>query len=126
MLARMYWKKVVSKGNRCYQVTKLENFKRSEELPEKYTDNAPCMYMFTDYFSRTDQSACANALYMCYPTTKPDEPVHAVIGLNQLLTESEKEDVVKWMKICGARLTSINKKLAKQNEGWAGEGFDAI
>lgn len=120
MLARMYWKKVVSKGNRCYQVTKLENFKRREELPEKYTDNAPCMYMFTDYFSRT------NALYMRYPSTKPDESVHVMIGLNQLLTEQEKENAIKWMKICGARLTSINKKLAKQNEGWAGEGFDEI
>ena len=118
MLARMYWKKVVSKGNRCYQVTKLENFKRREELPEKYTDNAPCMYMFADYYQ--------NALYMHYPSTKPDEPVHVVIGLNQLLTEQEKENAIKWMKICGARLTKINKKLAKQNEGWAGEGFDEI
>lgn len=126
MLARMYWKKVVSKGNRCYQVTKLENFKRREELPEKYTDNAPCMYMFTDYFSRTDPSTYPNALYMHYPSTKPDEPVHVMIGLNQLLTEQEKENAIKWMKICGARLTKINKKLAKQNEGWAGEGFDEI
>jgi hypothetical protein len=42
------------------------------------------------------------------------------------LTEQEKENAIKWMKICGARLTSINKKLAKKNEGWAGEGFDEI
>lgn len=114
MLARMYWKKVVSKGNRCYQVTKLENFKRSEELPDKYTNSAPMMEPFGD----------AQLIRFATSNNKPLE--HIMFREGSLLTEQEKENAIKWMKICGARLTKINKKLAKQNEGWAGEGFDEI
>ena len=114
MLARMYWKKVVSKGNRCYQVTKLENFKRSEELPEKYTNSVPMMEPFGD------------AQRIIFTTQKTNTLVNITLREGCLLTEQEKENAIKWMKICGARLTSINKKLAKQNEGWAGEGFDEI
>jgi hypothetical protein len=114
MLARMYWKKVVSKGNRCYKVTKLENFKRSDELPEKYTSNVPMMEPFGD----------AQLIRFATSKNKPLERIMFREG--SLLTEQEKENAIKWMKICGARLTSINKKLAKKNEGWAGEGFDEI
>jgi hypothetical protein len=41
MLARIHWKKVVSRGEQYYQITKLENFKFEEELPEKYINNLP-------------------------------------------------------------------------------------
>ena len=114
MLARMYWKKVVSKGNRCYQVTKLENFKRRDELPEKYTNSIPMMVPFRD------------AQHIGFATSKTNDIEHIMLRVGSLLTEQEKENAIKWMKICGARLTSINKKLTKQNEGWAGEGFDEI
>ena len=122
MLARMHWKKVVSRGKQCYQVTRLENFKREEELPEKYVNNLPCMSVVVDHFS--DSNQCA--LQISYPETKTNTTEYIIFRVGNLLSASEKENAVHWMKICGKRLTSINKKLAIANADWAGEGFDEI
>ena len=122
MLARMYWKKVVSRGKQCYQVTKLENFKCEEQLPEKYVNNLPCMSAFVDYFGDSNQYA----LHISYPEQKTNVQTHMIIRVGNLLSASEKENAVHWMKVCGKRLTSINKKLAIANDDWTGEGFDEI
>ena len=122
MLARMYWKKVVSRDEQYYQITKLENFKRREELPEKYVNNLPYMSAFVDYFSDSNQYA----LHISYPEQKTNVQTHMFISVGSILSRSEKENAVHWMKVCGKRLTSINKKLAIANADWTGEGFDEI
>jgi len=122
MLARMYWKKVVSRGEQYYQITRLENFKRIDKLPEKYTTNPPHMNAFADYFS--DPSKCT--LHITHMDKKTNKPTHIFIRTGSLLSKSEKENAVHWMKICGQRLASINKTLTVKNADWTGEGFDEI
>ena len=118
MLARMYWKKVVSRGEQYYQITKLENFKHRDELPEKYTSHAPHMYTFVGFIGES-------ILHIQCPTTL-NRREHMMISQYALLTEQEKKHAIHWMKICGQRLASINKKLAIKNADWTGEGFDEI
>jgi len=122
MLARMYWKKVVSRGEQYYQITRLENFKCIDELPEKYTTNSPHMDAFIDYFSGTSQYT----LHISHIDKKTNKPTHIYIQTDSLLSKTEKENVVHWMKICGQRLASINKTLTVKNADWTGEGFDEI
>ena len=122
MLARMYWKKVVSRGEQYYQITRLENFKRIDELPEKYTTNPPHMDAFVDYFSDTSQYT----LHISHIDKKTNKRTHIFIRTGSLLSKSEKENAVHWMKICGQRLASINKTLTVKNADWTGEGFDEI
>ena len=114
MLARIHWKKVVSRGEQYYQITKLENFKRREELPEKYTSHTPMMEPFGD------------AQHMRFTTSKIYDIEHIMFREGSLLTRQEKENIIHWMKICGQRLASINKTLAIKNADWTGEGFDEI
>ena len=122
MLARMYWKKVVSRGEQYYQITRLENFKYEKELPEKYISQAPFMIAVPCEYGRRQTIA----IFIRYPTTKHNDIGNDIIKLDALLTEQEKNSAIHWMKICGQRLSSINKTLTVKNADWTGEGFDEI
>jgi len=116
-IAKVHWEKVAKNGKRYFRITKLEGFKKLEDLPEEYVSKSPFMILH--------EGVLWTEVQIYLPQGHDDVSLALPVGV-RLLTEAQMEQALKWMRICGSRLTGINKSLSKRNADWHGEGVTEI
>ncbi|MFA5379536.1 MAG: hypothetical protein WC455_27510 [Dehalococcoidia bacterium] len=101
MRAKFIFEKVIERGEKFLKFVRFENVLRYENLPDEYTQTTPSFWSFSD--SIVTFNGDIRNLYL---------------GVSYTLDEVAQH--IGEAKRAGERLTAINRKLKKQNGGWAG------
>jgi len=127
MSTKIHWKKEIDHGEKKYRITKIEGFMGYGELPKRYIDKPP--YMFLDNHIGIDSvkvrlpsSTTSTELHLF------DEPHSPNFRITQgdIISETRMKEEMYWMRICSGRLRKINRALNTENADWNGEGVFEI
>jgi len=111
--AKIHWKKELDRGEKKYNITKLEGFIGYEGLPKRYIDKPP--YMFLDNHIGLDS----------IEVRLPHSPTFRITQ-NDIISETRMKETMHWIRICSGRLRKINRQLQTENADWNGEGVFEI
>lgn len=114
MLAKIKAERVVVRGEPKWRILELKNFKSIDECPKEYGESFPCMGLNVD----------RDTLYIWLPQKGSNIPLPKALsmkGWGGLYDDKYLKDAIKWAKICGSRLATINKKQKELEQSWKGE-----
>ena len=133
MQAKIKSEKVLIRGQKFRKLVAFEGIAKRSELPVEYLPD----FNWSDYpgpeFALSDDGLSLRAM-LPRECGLPAQDVRdnliytgaEFLSIGKSLPEQDFQALLKWLRICGARLAKINKRLAAENAGWAGEEEHAI
>lgn len=102
--AVIHAKKVLYNGNPMFEIVGFENVLTKDQLPIKY------YYGTSGYWFYSDNS---NTMLRC--SHKPD------VAIGTKLSTTDFDNYIRYLKICGTRLTECKQAEAKLKPKWNGQ-----